>query len=228
MKIKYEYKDEILGLSETVKKNILRIITKIEYVEDITPKEKPSQLPPMSVDSSGYKEQFDYEKLEGWGVISVDWGIVNTTEGRSYVYPFSLDKNKLKEVKELLKESLPDEKIGQPVEQKLDIFKDWEITEKDNRAYLKERGETRFVFPTNWSLRYKYFKYLFQHPGEIVEYRTLYESLGGSFKFPDVRGRNWRVNDLVRRAVHSIVKQSDFKKLPFTIIVRRGFILVPK
>lgn len=99
----------------------------------------------------------------------------------------------------------------------------WELIKDGIKAYLKKEGEIGFTFPTNWSRKFKYFEYLWNHYGEKIDYKVIYESCT-SLDYPK-KGEIWKVNKAIRNEVNKLRKELQTHKLPIHIETARGLTL---
>lgn len=51
----------------------------------------------------------------------------------------------------------------------------WQLSEQKKEVHLKRDGEVLFIFPNNWSQKYKYFKCLWHYYDQLVPYTDIYE-----------------------------------------------------
>jgi hypothetical protein len=103
----------------------------------------------------------------------------------------------------------------------------WKLSEEGTKAHIKRGDQILFTFPSNTSNQFKYFKCLWNNYGKRVTYKEVYE-FESNFKYPDEKGKNWRVNDLLRNAIRKLKREFSKKKAPIQIVTNRGFTLTTK
>lgn len=100
---------------------------------------------------------------------------------------------------------------------------DWELIKDDKKAYFKINNEVVFTFPTNWSRQFKYFKYLWDHYGEKIGYKVIYEACA-NLDYPK-KGEIWKVNKAIRNEINKLRKKLKFLNLPIKIETARSLTL---
>lgn len=100
----------------------------------------------------------------------------------------------------------------------------WELAKDDTKAYLRKEGLVAFTFPTNWSRRFKYFEYMWDHPGQKVDYKSAYEYATG-LDYPSQKGIIWKINKSLRNEVDKLRKKLQSSNLPIKIVTARGLTL---
>lgn len=105
--------------------------------------------------------------------------------------------------------------------------KPWELVKEEAKAYLKKDGQVVFTFPSNTSNQFRYFKCIWNKYGQRATYQEVYE-FESNLKYPNQKGKNWKINDLIRNTVRKLKKQLQGKNVPIQIDVNRGFVLTVK
>lgn len=103
----------------------------------------------------------------------------------------------------------------------------WKLSEEGTKAHIKRGDQILFTFPSNTSNQFKYFKCLWNNYGKRVTYKEVYE-FESNLEYPDERGKNWRVNDLLRNAIRKLKREFSKKKVTIQIATNRGFTLTTK
>jgi len=103
----------------------------------------------------------------------------------------------------------------------------WKLSEEGTKAHIKRGDQILFTFLSNTSNQFKYFKCLWNNYGKRVVYKEVYE-FESNLKYPDKRGKNWRVNDLVRNSIRKLREQFADKDVPIQIDTNKGFTLTVK
>jgi hypothetical protein len=103
----------------------------------------------------------------------------------------------------------------------------WKLSEEGTKAHIKRGDQILFTFLSNTSNQFKYFKCLWNNYGKRVVYKEVYE-FESNLKYPDEKGKNWRVNDLLRNAIRKLKREFSKKKVPIQIATNRGFTLTAK
>jgi hypothetical protein len=103
----------------------------------------------------------------------------------------------------------------------------WKLSEEGKRAIIKHGDKTVFTFSSNTSNQYRYFKCLWNKYGQRATYQDVYE-FESNLKYPNQKGKDWKINDLIRNTVRKLKKQLQTKNVPIQIDVNRGFVLTVK
>ena len=98
----------------------------------------------------------------------------------------------------------------------------WELTSQDGLPEIRQDKLVVFVFPNNWSNKYKYFKCLWQNYGTQKSCKEVYEFESGQ-KHPEKNV--WRINRNIRNTINKLRQEFKNKKLPITIETNKGFTL---
>ncbi|RJQ35786.1 hypothetical protein C4559_06445 [Candidatus Microgenomates bacterium] len=98
----------------------------------------------------------------------------------------------------------------------------WELKEDGKIPKIVKDDSDLFVFPNNWSSKYKHFKCLWECYGVKKDYKEVYE-FESKLKYPE-KGV-WRINRNMRGIVNKLRKEFENKNLPIHIETNKGFIL---
>ena len=105
--------------------------------------------------------------------------------------------------------------------------KSWRLVVEEVKAHLKKDEQIVFTFPSNTSNQFRYFKCLWNKYGQRATYQEVYE-FESNLKYPNQKGKNWKINDLIRNTIRKLKKQLQGKNVPIQIDVNRGFVLTIK
>ncbi len=100
----------------------------------------------------------------------------------------------------------------------------WDFIRSVKKPEIKKDGKLVFVFPTNWSKRYKYFECLWSHHRQKVDFKTVYEYASDS-SYPPKRPALWKVNKGIDNEINKLRNDFKLKKLPLDIDTAKGFTL---
>jgi hypothetical protein len=97
----------------------------------------------------------------------------------------------------------------------------WGIEKIDGQGKIVKNGEAIFTFPNDWSSKFKYFDYAWNHKyHQTASYKELYESMDK--EYPNQKGENWKTNKAVRVTMNKLRKEFKRKKVPITIQTKNG------
>lgn len=93
----------------------------------------------------------------------------------------------------------------------------WQLIEKNKKIYLEKDNEAIFIFPTNWSQKYIYFKCLWNFYNLFVPYKQIYE-YESNLTYPK-KGIT-KVNRNIRSIFTKLKK--EIGSLPISIEINKG------
>lgn len=110
-----------------------------------------------------------------------------------------------------------------PLKQILIIPPGWRILRDSDNPSLIKYDKVIHTFSTNQSKKYLYFEYLFNHYGQRVDYKTLYELVRNE-AYPG-KHKPWEVNKAIRNVIYKLIDEFENHNVPVRIKTSRGFVL---
>lgn len=95
----------------------------------------------------------------------------------------------------------------------------WDLKEDEKQAHITRNNAVVFTFPRIWAQKYKYFKCLWNHYNQYVQYKTIYES-EQNHHYPEKGVTS--TNGNIRNVFGKLEKEMKNNSLPVSIEISKG------